>query len=76
MTTDTDTILMEVSYQPIMTNIYIQNFAKVSVPLLWSRVQVSEIFPLSFFCKDLCLSCNMRPCSVIYYDALFRFKGK
>ncbi|KAI3822027.1 hypothetical protein L1987_09608 [Smallanthus sonchifolius] len=40
MTTDTDTLLMEVSYQPLMTNIFIQNFAKVSVPLLWSRVQV------------------------------------
>lgn len=43
MTTDTDTLLMEVSYQPLMTNIFIQNFAKVSVPLLWSRVQVSVI---------------------------------
>nr|XP_043628452.1 uncharacterized protein LOC122599906 [Erigeron canadensis] len=40
MTTDTDTLLMEVSYQPLMTNIFIQNLAKVSVPLLWSRVQV------------------------------------
>ncbi|XP_071701342.1 uncharacterized protein [Rutidosis leptorrhynchoides] len=40
MTTDTDTLFMEVSYQPLMTNIFIQNFAKVSVPLLWSRIQV------------------------------------
>ncbi|KAF5797813.1 hypothetical protein HanRHA438_Chr07g0295721 [Helianthus annuus] len=40
MTTDTDTVLMEVSYQPLMTNIFIQNSAKVSVPLLWSRIQV------------------------------------
>ncbi|KAL8244754.1 hypothetical protein R6Q59_011012 [Mikania micrantha] len=40
MTTDTDTPLIEVSYQPLMTNIFIQNFARVSVPLLWSRVQV------------------------------------
>ncbi|KAJ9555936.1 hypothetical protein OSB04_010550 [Centaurea solstitialis] len=40
MTTDTDTLLMEVPYQPLMTNIFIRNFAKVSVPLLWSRVQV------------------------------------
>ncbi|XP_076923792.1 uncharacterized protein LOC143586032 [Bidens hawaiensis] len=40
MSTDTDTVLMEISYQPLMTNIFIQNFAHVSVPLLWSRVQV------------------------------------
>ncbi|CAH1451664.1 unnamed protein product [Lactuca virosa] len=40
MTTDTDTLLMEVPYQPLMTNIFIRSFAKVSVPLLWSRVQV------------------------------------
>ncbi|KAM7493377.1 hypothetical protein LguiB_027986 [Lonicera macranthoides] len=38
--TDTDTLLLEFPYQPLMTNVYIQNRAKATVPLLWSRVQV------------------------------------
>ncbi|KAL3500639.1 hypothetical protein ACH5RR_039732, partial [Cinchona calisaya] len=37
--TDTDTLLMDFP-QPFLTNVYIQNQAKASVPLLWSRVQV------------------------------------
>ncbi|XP_027079701.2 uncharacterized protein [Coffea arabica] len=37
--TDTDTLLLDFP-QPFLTNIYIQNQAKASVPLLWSRVQV------------------------------------
>ncbi|KAJ9537317.1 hypothetical protein OSB04_030050 [Centaurea solstitialis] len=40
MTTDTDTLLMEFPYQPLLTSIFIRNFAKAAVPLLWSRVQV------------------------------------
>ncbi|KAK3009003.1 hypothetical protein RJ639_013595 [Escallonia herrerae] len=40
MSTDTDTLLMEFPYQPLMTNVYIENHAKAAVPLLWSRVQV------------------------------------
>lgn len=39
-TTDTETLLMEFPYQPLMTSIYIENCAKAAVPLLWSRVQV------------------------------------
>ncbi|CAM8961294.1 unnamed protein product [Rhodiola kirilowii] len=38
--TYTDTLLMEFPYQPLLTNVYVQNKAKASVPLLWSRVQV------------------------------------
>ncbi|KAL8110021.1 uncharacterized protein LOC141672459 isoform X1 [Apium graveolens] len=38
--TDTDTLLLEFPYQPLMTNVYIENQAKAAVPLLWSRVQV------------------------------------
>lgn len=41
MTTDTDTLLMEFPYQPLLTSIFIRNSAKAAVPLLWSRVQVS-----------------------------------
>lgn len=44
MTTDTDTLLMDFPNQPLLTNLYIQNFAKAAVPLLWSRVQVSKIY--------------------------------
>ncbi|TYJ29892.1 hypothetical protein E1A91_A06G097700v1 [Gossypium mustelinum] len=40
LSTDTDTLLLEFPYQPLWTNVYIQNRARASVPLLWSRVQV------------------------------------
>ncbi|GAB4837156.1 hypothetical protein Ancab_002067 [Ancistrocladus abbreviatus] len=40
MSTDADTVLMDFPYQPLWTNIYVQNRAKAAVPLLWSRVQV------------------------------------
>jgi hypothetical protein len=40
MSTDTDTLLLEFPYTPLMTNVYIRNHAKATVPLLWSRVQV------------------------------------
>ncbi|KAE8664393.1 putative Glutamyl-tRNA(Gln) amidotransferase subunit C [Hibiscus syriacus] len=40
MSTDTDTLLLEFPYQPLWTNVYIENNARASVPLLWSRVQV------------------------------------
>ncbi|KAK8543142.1 hypothetical protein V6N13_136324 [Hibiscus sabdariffa] len=40
LSTDTETLLLEFPNQPLWTNIYIKNSARVSVPLLWSRVQV------------------------------------
>ena len=40
LTTDTDTLLLEFPNQPLMTNVYVRNYARASVPLLWSRVQV------------------------------------
>ena len=40
LTTDTDTLLLEFPNQPLMTNVYVRNNARASVPLLWSRVQV------------------------------------
>lgn len=40
MSTKTDTILLEFPNQPLWTNVYVKNQAKVVVPLLWSRVQV------------------------------------
>ncbi|RWR73679.1 hypothetical protein CKAN_00198100 [Cinnamomum micranthum f. kanehirae] len=40
MSTHTDTLLLEFPNQPLWTNVYVRNHAKVVVPLLWSRVQV------------------------------------
>ncbi|CAL9125861.1 uncharacterized protein LOC135582680 [Musa acuminata AAA Group] len=40
LSTQTDTLLLEFPYQPLWTNVFITNCAKVAVPLLWSRVQV------------------------------------
>nr|POE61973.1 hypothetical protein CFP56_41805 [Quercus suber] len=40
MSTDTETLLLEFPNQPLWTNVYIENNARASVPLLWSRVQV------------------------------------
>ncbi|XP_010526074.1 PREDICTED: uncharacterized protein LOC104803741 [Tarenaya hassleriana] len=47
MTTYTDTLLLEFPYHHIFTNVYIQNHAKVAVPLRWSRVQVQGLISLS-----------------------------
>ncbi|XP_077211838.1 uncharacterized protein LOC143847056 [Tasmannia lanceolata] len=40
MSTQTDTLLLEFPNQPLWTNVYVRNLAKVVVPLRWSRVQV------------------------------------
>ncbi|KAF3651268.1 hypothetical protein FXO37_18087 [Capsicum annuum] len=37
--TSTDTLLLDLP-QPLLTNVYIRNYARAAVPLLWSRVQV------------------------------------
>ncbi|GMQ06267.1 hypothetical protein CsSME_00050919 [Camellia sinensis var. sinensis] len=47
MSTDTDTLLLEFPNQPLWTNVYIQDHARATVPLLWSRVQVQGQFSLS-----------------------------
>ncbi|XP_073150662.1 uncharacterized protein [Henckelia pumila] len=47
MSTDTDTLLLQFPNQPLWTNVYIQNCARASVPLLWSRVQVRGQLSLS-----------------------------
>ncbi|XP_052180688.1 uncharacterized protein LOC127793928 isoform X2 [Diospyros lotus] len=47
MSTDTDTLLLEVPNQPMWTSVYIQNRARATVPLLWSRVQVLGQLSLS-----------------------------
>ncbi|GLT57214.1 hypothetical protein SLA2020_302020 [Shorea laevis] len=46
--TDTETLLLEFPYQPQWTNVYIRNYAKAAVPLLWSRVQVQGQISLLF----------------------------
>ncbi|KAK1365313.1 Protein diaphanous 1 like [Heracleum sosnowskyi] len=40
LSTETDTLLMEFPYQPLLTNVYIENCARAAAPLLWSRMQV------------------------------------
>ncbi|RLM92507.1 uncharacterized protein C2845_PM08G03000 [Panicum miliaceum] len=40
LSTQTDTLLLEFPNQPLWTNVFVRNHAKVAVPLLWSRVQV------------------------------------
>ncbi|TMW90916.1 hypothetical protein EJD97_015047 [Solanum chilense] len=40
ITTETETPLLDFSTSPLWTNVYVENNAKVLVPLLWSRVQV------------------------------------
>ncbi|KAG2238823.1 hypothetical protein Bca52824_091893 [Brassica carinata] len=46
-TTYTDTLILEFPYHRLYTNLYIQNMAKVAVPLRWSRVQVQGSISLS-----------------------------
>lgn len=43
ISTDTETLLLDFPYQPLWTNVYVRNHARATVPLLWSRVQVSQI---------------------------------
>ncbi|URD89015.1 glycine-rich protein [Musa troglodytarum] len=51
LSTQTDTLLLEFPYQPLWTNVFIRNCAKVAVPLLWSRVQVQG--QLSLLCGGI-----------------------
>ncbi|WOL09055.1 hypothetical protein Cni_G17808 [Canna indica] len=51
LSTQTDTLLLEFPYQPLWTNVFIKNCAKVAVPLLWSRVQVQG--QLSLLCGGI-----------------------
>ncbi|XP_062163420.1 uncharacterized protein LOC133870340 isoform X2 [Alnus glutinosa] len=40
ISTNTETLLLEFPNQPLWTNVYVQNNARATVPLRWSRVQV------------------------------------
>lgn len=50
-TTETETPLLLFSTSPLWTNVYVENNAKVLVPLLWTRVQVHNhlFLPFSIF---------------------------
>ena len=54
MSTDTETLLLEFPNQPLWTNVYIQNNARASVPLRWSRVQVSKIQMHNLYWQSSC----------------------
>ncbi|OVA08499.1 hypothetical protein BVC80_209g237 [Macleaya cordata] len=47
MSTQTDTLLLDFPNPPLWTNVYVRNYAKAVVPLLWSRVQVQGQLSLS-----------------------------
>lgn len=40
VTTETETPLLDFPTRPIWSNVFVENNAKVLVPLLWTRVQV------------------------------------
>lgn len=44
ITTETETPLLDFSTTPLWTNVYVENNAKVLVPLLWTRVQVLKLY--------------------------------
>ncbi|XP_066361096.1 uncharacterized protein [Miscanthus floridulus] len=39
LSTQTDTVFLDPPYEPLWTNVFIRNRAKVSLPLRWSRIQ-------------------------------------
>lgn len=39
LSTQTDTVFLDPPYEPLWTNVFIKNHAKVSLPLRWSRLQ-------------------------------------
>lgn len=43
ITTETETPLLDFSISPLWSNVYVENNAKVLVPLVWSRVQVGKL---------------------------------
>lgn len=68
LSTQTDTLLLEFPNQPLWTNVFVRNRAKVAVPLLWSRVQVCDFVMLSWL-----NSTNHGVFSVIFYYILLIF---
>ncbi|VAH03176.1 unnamed protein product [Triticum turgidum subsp. durum] len=42
LSTQTDTVFLDPPYEPLWTNVFIKNHAKVSLPLRWSRLQAQE----------------------------------
>ncbi|PIN13491.1 hypothetical protein CDL12_13887 [Handroanthus impetiginosus] len=50
VTTETETPLLDFSTSPLWTNVYVENNAKVLVPLLWTRVQVRG--QISLYCRS------------------------
>lgn len=41
ITTETETPLLDFPTSPLWSNVFVENNAKVLVPLLWTRVQVA-----------------------------------
>ncbi|GJM94810.1 hypothetical protein PR202_ga11489 [Eleusine coracana subsp. coracana] len=47
LSTQTDTIFLEPPYEPLWTNVFLKDHAKVSLPLRWSRIQAQGQISLS-----------------------------
>ncbi|TVU17139.1 hypothetical protein EJB05_33155 [Eragrostis curvula] len=47
LSTQTDTIFLDPPYEPLWTNVFITDHAKVSLPLRWSRIQAQGQISLS-----------------------------
>ncbi|AQK84594.1 hypothetical protein ZEAMMB73_Zm00001d037696 [Zea mays] len=47
LSTQTDTVFLDPPYEPLWTNVFVRNCAKVSLPLRWSRIQAQGQILLS-----------------------------
>lgn len=61
VSTRTETPLLVFPTGPIWSNIFVENNAKVLVPLLWTRVQVINSWCLNFFLQQYDLRINIFP---------------
>ena len=48
-TTETETPLLDFPTRPLWSHVFVENNAKVLVPLLWTRVQVAKLCLILFF---------------------------
>lgn len=65
VSTETETPLLDFSTSPLWSNVYVENNAKVLVPLVWSRVQVGKFY-------ILCTMTNGH--SYFFFEKLFIYK--
>lgn len=64
VSTETETPLLDFSTSPLWSNVYVENNAKVLVPLVWSRVQVGKLY-------TLCTMTNTHDYMSPFYNSIF-----